>query len=172
MAKFKIAPELLRKLMRYEPETGKLFWRERVNGSVQWNARHAGNEAMCCVAAGYLVGRLHGKNHRAHRVAWAIFYGKWPHLIDHIDGNGLNNKICNLRDVDQTTNMQNASLSVRNTSGHVGVHFDKARGKWAASIRANYINIRLGRFKCITAAILARKSAELKYGFHENHGRA
>src|SRR5690606_3747697 len=45
---------------------------------------------------------------RAHRLAWALYYRKWPEeQLDHIDGNPSNNRIENLRDVSPTVNSQN-----------------------------------------------------------------
>ena len=165
-----IDPEVIRKVVRYQG--GYLFWKFREGASKQWNARFANKRAFNCKASnGYLVGRFCGVNLRAHRVVWAVSHGFWPSLIDHINGDRSDNRIGNLREVSQSENMRNASLSVRNKTGQVGVFFDKARGKWAASIRAEGKSINLGRFDLISDAIYARKSAEALYGFHENHGR-
>lgn len=56
------------------------------------------------------------------------------HVVDHIDGNGLNNRRKNLRVVSVEQNARNSSLSKRNTSGYKGVYFQKALGKWGAKI--------------------------------------
>lgn len=168
-----VSPQRLRDLLRYEPRTGCLYWRKRSEGPVQWNAKHAGKEAFTARDSnGYHVGSVCGQRHRAHRVIWAIIHGYWPKLIDHIDGDCANNKIGNLREVSQSENMRNAAMSSRNTSGQTGVCFDKSRLKWAASIRAEGRKINLGRYDCKSGAVLARKAAEAKYNFHENHGRA
>ena len=51
---------------------------------------------------------ISGKNLRTHRIAWLLFYGEWPkHHIDHIDHDGLNNRISNLRDVTPKENQGN-----------------------------------------------------------------
>lgn len=168
-----IRPHRLRELLKHEPKTGRLYWRIRPEGTVQWNAKHAGKEAFTARdSKGYHVGSILGKRYRAHRVIWAITHGSWPRLVDHIDGDCANNRISNLRDVSQSENMRNAAMSSRNTSGQTGVCFDNSRSKWSASIRADGKKINLGRYDCKSGAILARKAAEAKYNFHENHGRA
>ena len=165
-----ITPEMMRKVVRYQD--GVLIWNFRDDASKQWNARFADKQAFNCKSSnGYLTGTFCGLNFRAHRVVWAVVYGVWPSLIDHINGDPLDNRVNNLRDVSQSENMRNASLSVRNTTGQVGVCFDNARGKWAASIRAEGKNIKLGRFNTIPEAVESRKAAEVLHGFHENHGR-
>lgn len=93
-------PELLRKLLRYEPDTGKLYWRERTPDMFEdgrmtarqkcrvWNGKFVGREALKSVTSfGYKFGEINGCRHRAHRVIWAISNGEWPtNQIDHING--------------------------------------------------------------------------------------
>ena len=69
-------------------------------------------------------------------------------VIDHINGNVLDNRRCNLRLCISADNIKNQSISRRNTSGFKGVHYQKKRKKpWTASIRVNRKNIFLGRFE-------------------------
>lgn len=178
------SPELLRKLLRYEPDTGKLYWRERTkdmfadnkrsaewNCSV-WNSKMAWTEAFTCCSHGYKQGRIFKKAFAAHRVAWAIYHNEWPDgQIDHINGDRSDNKISNLRVVSVTDNNRNMAISKRNTSGVVGVYMHKPTQKWIASICHQGKSIHLGYFEDKEAAILARKSAEIDYGYHSNHGR-
>lgn len=71
----------------------------------------------------YRVG-LKGRNYETHRVIWELMVGKIPDgmQIDHIDGNGLNNKLSNLRVVDNTINSRNQRMRSHNTSGVNGVY--------------------------------------------------
>ena len=71
------SPEALRQLLRYDPETGKLFWRDRHDMGPQWNGRYAGAEALgaVCKKDGYKRGNLGRSSLRAHRVIWAICHG-------------------------------------------------------------------------------------------------
>lgn len=175
----RIAPALLRQLLRYEPETGKLFWCERpremfrCNRSCStWNARFAGKEAFTADnGEGYRQGAIFGKLHYAHRVIWALHYGAWPsEIFDHRDGDRANNRIENLRDVSANINARNIRMSATNTSGVNGVRWDRERKKWAAFIWRDGRNRYLGRFETIGAAAAARKAAEIGRGFTERHG--
>jgi hypothetical protein len=173
-------PELLRKLLRYEPETGKLFWlpRLRNNFSTQrsfstWNARYANQEGFTAsTGKGYKLGRLGKQNYFAHRVAWAIHWGEEPkELIDHINGVRSDNRIDNLRCVGVVENMRNMPLRRDNKSGCTGINWSAADNKWIAGIRVNRRTIYLGIFSSLDDAVAVRKAAEMKYGFHPNHGR-
>jgi hypothetical protein len=83
-------------------------------------------------------------------------------VIYHSDKNKLNNRKKNLREVTKSMNSFNRDITPSG-SGCVGVHFDKARGKWLASIQKDSKNINLGRFENLEDAIKSRKNAELFY---------
>jgi hypothetical protein len=179
-----ITPEFLRKLLRYDPETGKLFGLKRPLEMFEdghqsaeqrrnrWNGQFAGKEAFCLNSQGYVTGRIFDMNFSAHRVAWALTYGYWPDgQIDHIDGNRANNKLKNLRAVSPHENQKNKAIGSKNTSGYLGVRWRNEKGKWVSTIRYKGKKIHLGYFDEIQDAIAARKQAEKKYGFHPNHGR-
>lgn len=179
---FKALPpaEVLRQLLRYEPETGKLFWLPRGAGMFPkpesakgWNARFAGAEAFATDnGEGYMAGRINGKSLKAHRVVWALVHGEWPSgEIDHINGNPSDNRISNLRDVDRTENVRNSKRGKNNTSGVNGVGFDKRRSQWIAHICHKAKRIHIGSFLTKDAALAARKAAEADLGYHPNHGR-
>lgn len=166
------SPEHLRQRLRYEPDTGRLIWIYNEKMSTRWNSRWsdvpAGRISMC----GYSQISIYGTRYPAHRIIWAMNYGAWPtDEIDHIDGDRLNNRLENLRNVSRTENARNMALRVDSTSGATGVCWDKNRTKWTAQIRINGIRINLGRFALFEDALAARKSAEKAFGFHANHGR-
>lgn len=171
--------KVLCELLSYDPDTGDLFWRNRPRKYFKsdhrftwWNNRFARKLAGSKGSTGYWIVRIFKKNYKAHRVAYALHYGRWPCAdIDHINGNILDNRICNLRDVDCSTNQKNAKLRKDNSSGQVGVFFSKSEGKWVAQIDTNGQRFSLGRYVNINDAIAARKAAEKEYGFHKNHGR-
>jgi hypothetical protein len=171
--------ELLRKLLRYEPETGKLFWLERPRdmfpskrGHSVWNARYANKEAFTCVNAyGYLHGRIARSAYYAHRIAWALFYGEQPSgEVDHINGDKADNRLENLRDVSRSVNQRNVPLKASNKSGHNGVIWHSASSKWMARITINQVVKYLGVYENIEDAIAARVAAQSGLGFTDRHG--
>ena len=135
--------EFLKTLLRYEPETGNFYWR------INKGAIRANSLAGCVTIAQrvpYRVIKINGKLYYAHRLAWLYSYGKWPQLlIDHIDGNGLNNRLSNIREV---TNLQNIQATLKlpkhNTSGFRGVSYRK--GKWRSGISIKNRRIEIGIF--------------------------
>lgn len=121
---------------------------------------------------GYQEIKYQQKEYRAHRIIWEMFNGPIPENmeIDHIDGNGSNNKIENLRCVTHQQNICNQKLRTTNRYGQVGIYQNKKR--WCARIGVDNKNINLGCFASKTEAKKARKNAETKYNFHKNHGRS
>jgi len=85
-------------------------------------------------------------------------------VIDHINGDKLDNRRNNLMVVTQHENGVNRKvLNKNNTSGYRGVSWFPQRNKWVAKIMVNYRNKHLGIFSNIEKAILIRKEAEEKY---------
>lgn len=108
---------------------------------------------------------IDGKNYLAHRLAWFYVYGEWPkNQIDHINRIKTDNRIFNLRDVDNSTNQHNNALRKHNTSGTTGVMNCKSRNCWGAQIYVNNKRIYLGIYKTKEDAILARKKYEASIG--------
>lgn len=171
----------LKILLSYEPETGKLLWLQRPVEMFQhkrawkaWNTRYAGKEAFTASqSSGYKSGSVFGRAYLAHRVIWAIVHDEWPEdQIDHINGIRDDNKIANLRAVTNIENQKNAKRQRNNTSGVVGVLWNKRDRVWRAQIRVSGVSRHLGSFKNKDDAIAARADAEHVFGFHKNHGRA
>lgn len=186
------SPEVLRQLLRYEPDTGKLFWKERGpeffthNGQERdalwscraWNSRFAGKEAFAIVdRQGYRVGRVCSVRLSAHRVIWAMEAGRWAEeCIDHINGDKGDNRACNLREAGLSENRWNVGLSAANTSGFKGVSWSAARGKWQASIRKRGSRSHLGYFEtpelAAAAYLEASKALHGQYACSGSSGRS
>lgn len=165
--------EAVRELLDYDPESGILTWRQRDGVySNAFNARFAGTAAFRENGRGYLAGTILGKKVRAHRVAWAHYYGAWPTWhIDHIDGDRHNNAILNLREVSVAENNRNRGVTEKNSSGYLGVTWHKKYDRWQARIRVGGKEKFLGLFDDIERAAEVRRAAERKLGYHENHGK-
>ena len=84
--------DYLRQRLRYEPETGKLYWRDAPTLPKVWRIRYANGEAFTSDnSSGYRMGRIDCRGFLAHRVIWAIVNGAWPEgQIDHIDHDRAN----------------------------------------------------------------------------------
>lgn len=84
-------------------------------------------------------------------------------LVDHINGNGLDNRRENIRLCTKADNQRNQRRNSKNTTGYKGVSFDKARGKYIASIQVLGTQIHLGRFSTAEEASKAYEEAASRY---------
>lgn len=84
-------------------------------------------------------------------------------IVDHINGDTLDNRKSNLRITTNGSNIRKGKIRTNNKSGITGVRFRKERNRWVASIKVNYKKINLGSFKNKEDAIKARREAEKKY---------
>ena len=145
----------LKTLLEYNPNTGIFIWLKKVGRC------SAGTKAGRKNKGGYDHIQINKTDYLSHRLAWLYVYGVWPKdQLDHINGIRVDNRICNLREASNAENGQNRRAYTTNTSGHVGVSFDKKGNKWRAFITINYKMINLGFFKSIEEAINTRKAAE------------
>ena len=93
-------------------------------------------------------------------------------VVDHMNGNGFDNRRENIRAVSHSENLTNVSGAMRNSkSGILGVSFTGHR--WAAVIQKDRQSYRLGHFVCIGQAAKARKNAERElFGVQPQRTRA
>jgi hypothetical protein len=180
----RVDPELLHRLLRYDPDTGDLYWREREASDFShtrrpdvhcaiFNKRFGGKKATSAPVRGYkIIGISRTYHLKAHRAAWVLTHGVWPDQIDHINGDRGDNRLANLRAVDGRTNARNQKLRSDNSFGCAGIIL-KRNGKYEAQIGAGARRRSrfLGTFATLEEAIAARRAAERALGYHENHGR-
>jgi hypothetical protein len=180
--KRKPTAEDVRRFLRYEPDSGKLFWLPRsasdfISGrwsaeasAKRWNTQNAGNEAFTATdARGYKIGAIKCLSLPAHRVCWAAHYGEWPaDQVDHINGDRTDNRIANLRLATNRENSINSAKNKNNTTGFTGV--SRHRGRFRAQIKVYGRQIFLGYFDCPEAAYKAYCAAKDEHGFSERHG--
>ena len=131
----------LKELLNYNPATGIFVWKTRsaqhfksVRAWNAWNTKYAGKTAGTASPhrrTAYRIIKIKAVRHSAHRLAWLYTYSEFPkNQIDHKDGDGLNNRLANLRDVTNQENAKNQRTHSDNTSGHTGVSFHKQSGRW------------------------------------------
>ena len=154
----------MEKLFKYHPD-GYLIRKTTTN----YNAK-AGDRAGHKDAYGYIIVKVTQKSLKVHRVIWEMHNGPIPKgmTIDHINHIRDDNRIENLRMVRQGCQLRN--LSKQYDGQVMGVTFAKREGKWVANIRTNGKTKFLGYFSNRDDAIKVRKEAEVKYGYHKNHG--
>lgn len=104
-----------------------------------------------------------------HQLVFLYHHGFVPSLIDHIDGNYLNNRIENLQELNFQLNTTKASMFSHNTTGYRGVRYRKRDNKYIVNIKVDGIGYYCGQFECIhyAAAVYnyASKTIFGEYGF-------
>lgn len=167
----------------YCPVSGHLYWKKRDRSEFKtalscktWNTRFsnkvAGYESESTASSSpYIKIQISGKNYYAHRIAMSIVGFSAEGLeVDHINGNGLDNRLLNLRVVSSSENSKNLATSGKNSSGKIGVFFCNDQNKWRAIIHHERKKIHLGCFDSFRDACLARSIAEHKYKYTNRHG--
>lgn len=177
-AELAVTQDRLLDLFDYNASTGILVWRERppsdfINPLVcrAWNTKYSGKAVIGLNGRGYVRVCFRGRTYTAHRLIFLRCHGWMPEAIDHINHNRTDNRIENLRAATKSINARNTKLPHRNTSGRIGVHWNKNMRKWQARIRVNDHLMHLGYYENLNAASAARATAEIKYDFHPNHGK-
>lgn len=83
--------------------------------------------------------------------------------VDHINGDGLDNRRCNLRLATHSENMRNKSMQSNNTSGFKGVSWHKQNKKWTVTISTSGKDVYLGLFGNLEEAAVAYDKAAIEY---------
>lgn len=161
--------QLVTESLNYDRESGKLFWKDRprchFNSDSSWkqfNSRFSGKEAGTIDKrnnTSYIRINISGNLYYAHSIVWFFEFGHIPDLIDHIDRNGLNNKIENLRVSSKSINAINSGLSIRNSTGVTGVFFIERDKVFCTQVRLNGKTVTISRGTLLDCAA-ARKSFE------------
>lgn len=116
----------------YNPETGKIF---RLS---------LGKYVGTINTSGYYVFTFNHKVYLSHRIAFYLTNLRWPYQIDHINGIRCDNRISNLRevnDLEQSTNKVGWS-----STGYKGVTYIKTKNKYQAVVRYKGKRYSLGNF--------------------------
>lgn len=146
----------LRERLQYNPNTGRWVWLKTPR------AGYVGRPAGSLDAKGYWCIKIDGQSYKASRLAYLYMTGEWPtEEMDHIDGTSWNDMWHNLRPATRSENNSNRRVRDDNTSGAIGVFWNKDRNKWCAQIGRVY----LGLYDTFEEAVAVRDSA-----IEEHHG--
>lgn len=141
-----ISAETVRAMLNYDPATGVFTWRVRPSFNVEAGSI-AGSIKPEKDGRRYRQIRILNRIYLAHRLAWFYVHSEWPtDVIDHINSDGLDNRMSNLRSASLTQNHANKRQQSNNTSGVKGVSWNKAAGKWRAHIQLQGTQLYLGSF--------------------------
>lgn len=160
----------------YDPESGDLFKRPFVDSIGRCQTRYS-NAPMRNILTNE-GGKSYYRTtitktrveHLVHRIIFKMVYGYEPVSVDHINGNGLDNRLCNLRGCSHSENHKNVKRLVNNTSGVTGVSRSRDKLRWRVRIRVGKKDVNLGEFKNFEDAVMVRRQAEIDNNYHVNHG--
>lgn len=159
-----LTAERLCEVLKYDPETGNLSWLVR-GGKIAGCLQVSNGQRRITI-------RIDNKYYKAHRLAWLYMTGKWPvDDIDHINGDGADNRWCNLRAATRSENLSNRVVRKNSKSGLKGVERNNGN-TWCARICSNGNRIYLGNFPTKEEAHMAYvRAAERLFGEFACNGR-
>lgn len=117
--------------------------------------------SWCISKTGYPVANINGKTVKLHRYLLGV--KDVSVIIDHINGDPLDNRRQNLRVCTNSENTRNCKVAKNNTSGYTGIRKIAKSGRYNVRITFNRQEIHIGNFENIEDAIEARIAAEKKY---------
>ena len=157
-----INKEILNELFTYND--GLLYWKKKVSDKVC-----VGSPVGSIKNDGYLRTKINRIDYSNHRIIFMMHHGYLPKILDHIDGNRLNNKIENLRAASPNENLYNSKKSVINTTGKKGVSWIKKRQRYRVAVLVDKKYKFCGYFKDFELACLVSDEARSK--FHKEFAR-
>lgn len=148
----------------FEYRDGGVYWK-KAKGS-----RGVVGERFGSFDGRYRHGMFNKRMLREHQLVWFLHHGEIPKMIDHIDGDPLNNRIENLRLVSSCQNGMNARIRKDNKTGCKGVSFIKGKGKYRVELTVNKQKKYFGYFEDEELACLVAEEARDKY--HGKYARS
>ena len=142
----------------FEHKDGKLYWKKMSHSNKDFLI---GSEAGAVHKTGYRHVTWLGTKHKIHRLIFLLLRGYLPKELDHINGNRLDNRIENLREVTRSENQYNKRPQ-QNSSGHRGVSWHKKTMKWCVRVTKDKISHSFGYFDDLELAALVAKEARIK----------
>ena len=142
----------------FEYREGKLYWKYVKSIRIK-----TGDEAGREDGFGYRIVRFNYKMYRTHHLIYLMFHNVLPKIIDHINGNRLDNRIENLRIATDSQNNCNKGIQANNTTGSKNVKWHKRIKKYEVSVQVNKKRQYIGVFEDLELADLVAHMAREKY---------
>lgn len=161
----------LKEVLHYDPQTGIFTWidpkKPRFLGKIAGS-----NWINPKVRSHYVSIKIDKVLYKGHRLAFLYVNGEFPkNMVDHIDGNGMNNRWDNLRECTRTENYRNVRKYTNNTSGAKNVYFHKRTKTWDVSFGIDGKLHHYGCYKTFDEAdAVAKKVRAELHGAFRNHG--
>ena len=150
----------------------KLHWAPFNSNGRKRSGVYSNKPCGCVSPRGYIQIRKGKEKFMAHRIIWALYHGSWPkNGIDHINGDKLDNRICNMREVTQFANSKNARKYPR-SEPWLATGVCRSGNGFKAYAQVDKVSHYIGYYKCHTAAMIARKMFDVGKGFTNRHGTA
>lgn len=159
--------EYLRENIKYNPETGQLFW------SKPGKMRKLDKPLGSVIPSGHRQLSIMNMSFPAATIIWRLVYGRAPEgIIDHINHNPDDNRLCNLREAVNKENALNRKAYPRPLTPHIPHNIEqRPSGNYRAHVQKNRRIHYSPTVKTLDEAILLRDQLLEKLGFHENHGK-
>lgn len=147
--------------LKYDPHTGHFWWRHRPDMPKCWNNRYVGTRAGRLAGTTYPNIKIGNSRLQASWVAIALSTGHYPkHEVDYIDGDGMNLRLCNLR---EATHGQNVTKRGKTNRGNLPVGVTPKGDRFHARLRVAGKEMYLGLFDTAAAAGEAYAAAALEH---------
>ena len=144
----------------FDYKNGELFWKNKPS---KFANIKIGQIAGCVGKENYKYVAFNKIRKPIHSIIYCMFFGKFPKIIDHIDGNQTNNKIENLREVTHSQNMLNQKLYKNSKTGYKNITFQKQNKKFVVRIVVNEKRKSFGSYNDIDYAKFVAEAMRHKY---------
>lgn len=144
-ARVSVTRERVLEMLRFEPETGRFFWRSTPRCHSELNGREAGCAQHCGGGKYYWHIKIDGRKYKRSHLVFLMCHGRFPSpCADHRDGDSLNDRPENIREVTVQQNAMNHRKRAKRSQMPMGV---KALGsRFQARISHNKRQICIGSF--------------------------